>query len=731
MPQTAGLPDSSGTLPPSLMISRSVLIIASFSIATAQAQNLKFDHDGIEVDAGSIGKFTMEYPSILDGSQKPAGKLVDRTIKGNAVTLNYDGGVQMILAIEEEGKVIANFAKPAPQVKNLSWDMHIPISFNQGGSWKAGDREAPFPVAKPEKPHLFQGNADTLDIQNHEGKTLRLNVPKYSFLQLSDNREWNWPIYHFKGLSPINADSRDITVSFSLLAASDAAKSRALVDKFGQSTLTDWPDKVKNEEDLKADLLRERAYFGNLNPPATDSFGGLPDSGKKLGLKSTGFFHLEKNGDRWILVDPEGNAFFHLGVCGFNPSDDFTLTKGRESAYEWLPKSDGVFASVFRKESGNDVLSFHLVNQVRKYAKPYSSEDYAGRMIDRVRKWGFNSIGAFSSGGENARQQAKFPSVAHLAIDVWQGVARIPGIHETFDPFDESTRKKIEDQLAKTLPEKANDPLIIGYFIVNEPIYEEIPRVVPSLKASKHACKAKFVEWAQQRYKNIAAFNQAWETTAASFDELKETALGVNSTQSIQDSEDFATVFLDAYMKFISETFRKHDKNHLLLGSRLQPATISHEWISRAMGKYVDVMSYNYYTHAVDLASLKRIYEWTGGKPMMLSEFYWASPKDSGLTGGREVNSQQERGLAYRNYVEQTAAMGFVVGIEWFTLVDQSVTGRWFSGFDGERANTGLMSVADRPWKAMLEEMMKTNYDIYKVWLGEKAPFRFEDPRFK
>jgi hypothetical protein len=31
----------------------------------------------------------------------------------------------------------------------------------------------------------------------------------------------------------------------------------------------------------------------------------------------------------------------------------------------------------------------------------------------------------------------------------------------------------------------------------------------------------------------------------------------------------------------------------------------------------------------------------------------------------------------------------------------------------------------------MLEEVMKTNYDIYKVYLGEKAPFVWDDARFK
>ena len=31
------------------------------------------------------------------------------------------------------------------------------------------------------------------------------------------------------------------------------------------------------------------------------------------------------------------------------------------------------------------------------------------------------------------------------------------------------------------------------------------------------------------------------------------------------------------------------------------------------MGKYLDVMSFNYYTNGIDKGFLRRIYEWTGG----------------------------------------------------------------------------------------------------------------------
>ncbi len=116
---------------------------------------------------------------------------------------------------------------------------------------------------------------------------------------------------------------------------------------------------------------------------------------------------------------------------------------------------------------------------------------------------------------------------------------------------------------------------------------------------------------------------------------------------------------------------------------------------------------------------------------MIFSEFYFSSPPDSGLTGGSsDLSTQRERGLAYRHYVEHAAALGYVVGIEWFTLVDQAATGRFFEKYNGEAANTGLISVADRPWKSMLEEMLKANYDIYQVFFGERLPFEFNHPRF-
>ena len=132
-----------------------------------------------------------------------------------------------------------------------------------------------------------------------------------------------------------------VKVSFGA-ASGEAVK---LVDRFGQSTARSIsPPRSRPKPNCSRTNRPKPTWLATLHPPALDTFGGLPGSGAKLGLKRSGFFHVEKKGDRWILVDPDGNAFFHLGICGFNPSDDYTYVAGRERVYEWLPAHDGEFA---------------------------------------------------------------------------------------------------------------------------------------------------------------------------------------------------------------------------------------------------------------------------------------------------------------------------------------------------------------------------------------------------
>src|SRR5690606_8983552 len=132
----------------------------------------------------------------------------------------------------------------------------------------------------------------------------------------------------------------------------------------------------------------------------------------------------------------------------------------------------------------------------------------------------------------------------------------------------------------------------------------------------------------------------------------------------------------------------------------------------------------------LDRGFLGRIHDWSGGRPILLSEFYFTSLDASGLQGGHRMATQELRGKAYRHYVEAAADIDYVVGVQWFLNVDQATTGRFFQKFNGEANNTGLVNVADRPYKEFLAEVMKTNYDLWSVIIGEREPFRLDDPRF-
>ncbi len=707
-------------------------LLASILAVTAPARcaTLGTGPEGITIDAGSMGQFTLQYPELMNEAKQTPHKLVGKFPAGKTAALQYDGGAQIAVATADTGDFTLELSNVQGDVKWLRMTMLISLGFSQGGRWKIADTEKPFPKEKPAAPKLFQGHATTFQLTDNQGKSLAITTPPFAFQELTDNREWNWGIFEWRFLVPFerNAPTYKLKV---VSGGTDGGQTVAIVDQFGQSKLEDWPGKLRSLEELKADVESEKAYYAALQPPPRDKYGGLPGSREKLGLKASGSFHVEQTNGRWILVDPEGNAFFHLGICSFGPSEDYTFVKGREQLYEWLPPREGEFKTAFHPDDywTQDTFSFHLANVIRKYGKPYSPEDYAARTIERARKWGFNSIGAFSPLPQ-AAQTASFPYVATLPLDQWSGgIPRLPGVNETWDPFDEKIRERVEQNFSKSVAARAGDPLLIGYFLVNEPLYEDIPKVVPTLD-SDYACKRRLVRMLGEKYQTIAAFNAAWQDRAKSFDELNDANLVVKTKAASEDMGEFTGLFFETYFQFVADTFHKYDKNHMLIGNRLQPGTINNEQLCRIMGKYLDVISFNYYTYALDKDFLTRLHKWSGGKPMMLSEFFWSAPGESGLVGGRDVSSQQERGLAYRNYVEQASSLGFIVGIEWFTLGDQAATGRWFEKLSGERANTGLVSVADRPWKPMLAEMMKTNYDIYSVWLGEKAPFIFDDPRF-
>jgi len=106
------------------------------------------------------------------------------------------------------------------------------------------------------------------------------------------------------------------------------------------------------------------------------------------------------------------------------------------------------------------------------------------------------------------------------------------------------------------------------------------------------------------------------------------------------------------------------------------------------------------------------------GLPMIIGEYHFGTV-DRGMAQSLwQVNSQEERGVAYRYYTERAYSHPGLIGTAWFQWSDQDLTGRR----DGENYNCGLIDVTDRPYKQLTAAMMETSKLIYDIHLGKTKP---------
>src|SRR5450759_223349 len=100
-----------------------------------------------------------------------------------------------------------------------------------------------------------------------------------------------------------------------------------------------------------------------------------------------------------------------------------------------------------------------------------------------------------------------------------------------------------------------------------------------------------------------------------------------------------------------------------------------------------DVFSLNIYGYST-VDRLERIASFVD-MPVIIGEFHFGTPGRGLSPGLRQTISKEERGQAYRYYVETGAAHPSLIGTHWFQWGDQPATGRG----DGENYNIGWVDV--------------------------------------
>jgi hypothetical protein len=337
-------------------------------------------------------------------------------------------------------------------------------------------------------------------------------------------------------------------------------------------------------------------------------YGGLAEADSKKG-KVTGFFHTEKIGGRWWLIDPHGHRFISVGLCSVNQThfDDQQLQQKFGGIDKWA----------------------HVT----------------GRMLKSA---GFNTLGCWSKWEPFRRTEYRMPYTPRWNFMLHYKNKRAPKNGEkgypnqcmpVFDPEFET----FCDQHAKQLAKTKDDPWLLGHFSDNElPFRPDSLSNYLSLPKSDLGYKAAQIWW-------------------------KDRSKGNTKKISSRDQAAFLQHVALRYYTVVNAAIKKHDPHHLYLGSRIHGRTICEPVLKGS--KPVDVVTINYYHRWSP--EQNRMSRWVkcSGRPFLISEWYAKALRSkSTKTGGAgfRVKTDRDRGLFYQNFAVGLLKHPGCVGWHWF-----------------------------------------------------------------
>ncbi|HRR34379.1 MAG TPA: hypothetical protein P5026_09790 [Kiritimatiellia bacterium] len=439
--------------------------------------------------------------------------------------------------------------------------------------------------------------------------------------------------------------------------------------------------------------------------PAFDVSNGVSD----VRDEATGFFRVVKKPDgRWWAIDPLGRGLVLLGV-------DHVSFRGH-----WCEKLG--YAPYGRKNK-------------EKYA---DQAEWERETLDRLKKWGFNMLGAGCSPGLKHRGliHTEFLNIgSHLATlgdeyDITPNEKRpCSAFPNVFHPDFEAYCRYVAH--TRCQPHR-DDPWLFGYFIDNElawwgrgakdtGLFDAVMK-----KGPEHSAKRALIALMSARFGgNIADFNAAFGVQMKSFDDLLGLDCLPHATDEAREAKlAFLVHVAERYFSVTARAIRAADPNHLVLGARFAGTDGAHPEVWKASGKYCDVVTFNVYPSA-DLDEgrvytrlgeggepvpehFQRFYDYVR-RPMLITE--WSFPAlDAGLPSvhgaGQRFRTQAERTQATSLFARTMLSLPYLLGYDYFMWVDEPALG--ISTPFPEDSNYGLVTEDGVPYAqitAMFEEL--------------------------
>jgi len=409
-------------------------------------------------------------------------------------------------------------------------------------------------------------------------------------------------------------------------------------------------------------LERLQGYAPSADAVGLNAYGGCLDLPKE---KTTGFFRVTKADGRAWLVDPEGCRYYNVGINAVREPRGATARSGSTAAW-----AAGTTAML--RTNGFNGLGNWQTGSMREVPAPLPYVRRHDFMFSFAREKKYVEAAAGTQG---------FPGKC------------MPVFHRDFEAHCGTFAKELEST--------ASDPFLVGIMTDNE-----------------LQCPVDLLD----RFLALDPSNPDTRDGRAAADAWLAARKGAGAgAASIgrRDRYEFIAFAFERYYRIVSAAIRRHDTNHLYLGSRINYSSgqFDNPWFWKALAPTHDVVSVNYYGQWGPQAEQFADWEAWGGRPVLLTEWYAKAMDVPGLANthgaGWLVRTQEDRGRFYQHFALAALEIPTIVGWHFFKFLDDPPESKALDNAGG--ANKGMFDVTGAPHVPLLDRARAVNREVYPL----------------